>query len=166
MTAAVGLSSGADQVLLGQQMEAVCVCVCVCVCVSYSATAGSAWSCPGCTRCRTAAGPIALPGRPAQTSWRPSLRLTATARPSHPFLPETHLHKWHFSQAWRTACSTDRLGPHARRSVYVGNVSQQAFVTWLLKVFSLSQLSAEITNTLTMKHQVSKPRQCLYYSAN
>lgn len=29
MTAAVGLSSGADQVLLGQQMEALCVCVCV-----------------------------------------------------------------------------------------------------------------------------------------
>lgn len=59
---------------------------------SRGANAASAWSCLGCTLCRTAAGPTAPPGLPGQTSWRPSLRSTATDHPSRSSPPETHTH--------------------------------------------------------------------------
>ena len=91
-------------------------------------TTRSAWRRPGCTRCRTAAGPIALPGRPAQTSWTTSLRLTANYHLSRTSPPETHLytrdssakHNFCFTgiaaqQAWRVCihqtsiyCKTSR----------------------------------------------------------
>ena len=139
MIAAVGVSSGLTRSCLASKWR-------LCAWVSYSATAGSAWSCPGCTPCRTAAGPIALPGPPAQTSWRPSLRLTATVHPSRFSHPETHSNAEQFSQTW--LCSTGTVAQPAIRGACVGNRQECERAGFCQMFLFKADWSAEMTNIL------------------